>query len=328
MKLNNFLLVLLLILCSALLFVFFQNGSNDNGDKKYYETSAKYYRIFSLYIPDELTFAGEKVPLEKYYVRERLERELYAVAFWHSRTNLILKRSSRYFPVFKPIFDTHSIPYDFFFLAMAESELSQPVSPAGAAGMWQFLKATAIQYGLEVNDEVDERYHVEKSTHAACKYLREAYLKFNSWTLAAASYNMGAARIPQLMKEQQTDSYFDLVLPEETSRYVYRILAFKIIWENPRQYGFFLRNKDLYYPIPVNTLTVDSAITDLASFAAQQNVPFLVLKEHNQWLRKNALKNIAKKQYLIEIPVSVNYNDIMKDIADPDVLMNDTIVFR
>jgi membrane-bound lytic murein transglycosylase D len=310
--------------------MFFKNSPSDNGqgDKTYYETSSRQYRIFSLMIPENLTFAGEKVPVEKFYVRERLERELLAVAYWHSRTMLILKRSTRYFPVFQSIFQKHGIPDDFMFLAMAESELSFPVSPAGAAGMWQFLKATAIQYGLEVNDEIDERYHVEKSTDAACRYLKESYGKFSSWTLAAASYNMGPARIPALMEEQGVESYYDLILPEETMRYIYRILAFKIIWSNPRQYGFYLRNWDLYYPVPVTYVEVDTAISNLAVFAREHHTNLMVLKELNPWLRKSSLKNVGKKKYSIALPETVDYVEIMKEVDEPSHLMNDTISIR
>jgi len=310
--------------------MFFKKTPQDNikGDKTYYEIASRQYRVFSLMIPEDLTFAGEKVPVEKFYVRERLERELFAVTFWHSHTMLILKKSARYFPVFQPIFNKHEIPSDFMFLAMAESELAFPVSPAGAAGMWQFLKGTAVQYGLEVNDEIDERYHVEKSTDAACRYLKESYGRFNSWTLAAASYNMGSARIPALMSEQGVDSYYDLVLPEETMRYLYRIIAFKIIWSNPKQYGFYIRNSDLYYPVPVQYIEVDSAITSLASFAKDHNINLLVLKELNPWLRKTSLRNVNKKKYSIAIPETVDYEQIMKAVVEPALLMNDTVSIR
>jgi membrane-bound lytic murein transglycosylase D len=330
MKLNNVLLIVLIIFISFFLFMFFKFKTPDNGkgDHVYYETALKSYRIFNLYVPDSLEFANEPVPLNQYYVRERLERELFAVAFWHSRTFLILKRSARYFPVFKNIFDEYGIHQDFMFLAMAESELSFPVSPAGAAGMWQFLKSTAIQYGLEVNDEVDERYHVEKSTHAACKYLTDAHRQFKSWTMAAAAYNMGASRIPAAMREQKVESYYDLMLPEETMRYLYRILAFKIIWHNPKQYGFILRNTDLYYPIPLKNIEVDTSISDLSDFAHQHHTNLLVLKDLNPWLRKNTLKNNSKKKYLISVPLTTDYEVIMKDVENPSRLMNDTITIR
>ena len=309
--------------------MFFKAKVNDNEkrDAIYYETSLNHYRIFNLKIPEGLTFAGESVPLDKFYVRERLERELLAVAFWHSRTMLILKRSARFFPVFEPIFKEHGIPKDFMFLAMAESELGFPVSPAGAAGMWQFLKATAIQYGLEVNDDVDERYHVEKSTHAACKYIRDAHRQFSNWTLSAAAYNMGAARIPGAMKDQQVESYYDLIFPEETMRYIYRILAFKIIWENPRQYGFYLRNTDLYYPVSVTYKEVDTTISNLSDFAIQNNTNLLVLKELNPWLRKNTLKVIPGKKYKIAIPNSTDYEKLIQSVSNPSGLMNDTVKF-
>lgn len=330
MKINNILLFVFISLLSIFLFMFFKYKADDNGkgDKVYYETALKNYRVFNLLIPDNLEFAGEPVPLNKYYVRERLERELFAVAFWHSRTFLILKRSARYFPVFTEIFDEYDIPKDFMFLAMAESELSFPVSPAGAAGMWQFLKSTALQYGLEVNDEVDERYHVVKSTHAACKYLKDAHRQFKSWTMAAAAYNMGASRIPAAMRDQKADSYYDLILPEETMRYLYRILAFKIIWQNPKQYGFILRNTDLYYPVPVKKIEVDTSIADLSDFAQLHNTNLLVLKDLNPWLRKNSIKNNSKKKYVIDVPLTTDYDVMMKDVENPSRLMNDTITIQ
>ncbi len=330
MKIYNILLTVFIILVSFLILMFFRLKSADNerGDKMYYETASKDYRVFNVLIPDSLTFADELVPLNRYYVRERLERELFAITFWHSRTFLILKRSTRYFPVFENIFKEHGIHEDFMFLAMAESELSFPVSPSGAAGMWQFLKATAIQYGLEVNDEVDERYHVEKSTHAACKYLNDAFRQFQSWTLAAAAYNMGASRIPAAMRDQRVDSYYDLILPEETMRYIYRILAFKIIWHNPKQYGFILRNADLYYPVPCKSVFVDSTVSDLTEFAHQHNTNLMVLNELNPWLRKNALKNNSRKKYEILVPLTTEYEEIMKDVEHPSQLMNDTIFIR
>jgi membrane-bound lytic murein transglycosylase D len=330
MKTNRFLLVALIVLCAGLLFMFYEHKPDDNGkgDDVYYETAMKQYRVFNLKIPDNLTFAGEPVPVDRYYVREKLERELFAITFWHSRTILILKRSPRYFPVFRPVFEKHGIHSDFMFLAMAESELSFPVSPAGAAGMWQFLKTTAQQYGLEVSNDVDERYHVEKSTHAACKYLKDAFRQFQSWTMAAAAYNMGAARIPAAMKEQGVDSYYDLVLPEETMRYMYRILAFKIIWENPSQYGFFLRNTDLYYPVPVQYLEVDTSISDLSAFALRHQTNFLVLKDLNPWLRSKSLRNVSRKKYEIAIPTTTDYSTIMNDVKHPGRLMNDTLEFQ
>jgi membrane-bound lytic murein transglycosylase D len=330
MKRNSLLLILLLIVSSLFLMMFFTPKPDDNirGDKLYFETAERQYRIFSLMVPDSLTFAGEPVPVDKFYVRERLERELLAVSFLHSRTMLVLKKSARYFPVFWKIFQQHGIHSDFMFLAMAESELSFVVSPSDAAGIWQFLKGTAQHYGLEVNDDVDERYHVEKSTDAACRYLKDAYARFNSWTMAAAAYNMGATRIPGAIEEQKVDSYYDLILPEETMRYVYRILAYKLVWENPVRYGFILRNADLYYPVPVKNVEVNTSVPSLAEFAVEHNTNLLVLKDLNPWLRKATLKNNSAKKYQISVPLENDWQTIMKDVKYPARLMNDTIEIR
>ncbi len=330
MNVNKLLITIILLLGCVILLMFFKTlpSGNDRGDSQYYDAAMREYRIFSMKLPEKLTFAGEPVPVEKYYVRERLERELLAVAYWHSRTMIVLKRSARYFPVFHKIFKQQGIHPDFMFLAMTESELAQVVSPSNAAGIWQFLKVTALHYGLEINDEVDERYHVEKSTEAACKYLKDAYKQFNNWTMAAAAYNMGSTRIPATIEEQKNSSYYDLVLPEETMRYVYRILAYKIIWENPRQYGFILRNADLYYPVPVKQVEIDTSVFSLSDFAVQNNTNLLVLKELNPWLRKNSLRISSGRKYLITVPLETDYNVIMKNIEHPSRLLNDTIEIR
>lgn len=330
MKLNKLLFSVILLLCCVIFLMFFRNmpSDNDRGDSRYYETALREYRIFNLKLPEKLTFAGEPVPLEKYYVRERLERELLAVAYLHSRTMMVLKKSARYFPVFRKVFQQHGIHPDFLFLAMTESELSFVVSPSGAAGIWQFLKGTALHYGLEVNDIVDERYHVEKSTDAACRYLKDAYGQFSSWTMAAAAYNMGSTRIPATIEEQKQSSYYDLLLPEETMRYIYRILAYKIVWENPRQYGFILRNADLYYPVPVKQIEIDTSIADLAEFAVQHNTSLLVLKELNPWLKNNYLRNFSGKKYSIAVPLETDYKALLKNIEQPSRLLNDSIVIR
>jgi len=327
MKVHSAILICI-VFCLSIIFFFFviPDKKSRESDTKYFEYALKNYTVFTAYIPDSLSFAGERVPLEKYYVRERLERELLSIMYLHARTMLVLKRSQRFFPIFDRVLTEHGIPKDFRYLAMTESELTQAVSPAGATGIWQFLKNTAIEYGLEVTNEIDERYHVEKSTIAACKYLQNAHKRFQSWTLAAAAYNMGASRIPGMLQAQQVESYYDLVMLEETNRYVYRILAYKLIYEHPRQYGFILRNKDLYYPIPCMKITIDTVINDLALFAVKHNSNLLLLKEHNPWIRTNRLPNPKRKSYEISLPISVLHKDIQ--INEPtNQLLNDTLSF-
>lgn len=258
--------------------------------------------IFAIPIPEKLDFGGEEVPLQYFDVRESLDRELHVNTFWHSQTVLLLKRSNRYFPIIEPILKKNNIPDDFKYLAVAESGLTQAVSPAKAAGIWQILEGTAKEFGLEVNKEVDERYHIEKSTEVACQYLKKAYEKYGTWTMAAASYNFGMNGITKQIDRQDSNSYYDMVLGEETGRYVYRILALKVIFENPKQYGFFLDSTDLYPPLEYTEVKVDSTITSIASFARQYGVNYKLIKLFNPWLRENYLPIKQGKSYLIKIP--------------------------
>lgn len=249
-----------------------------------------------------MEFAGEKVPYADFEVRERVDREILGNTFSHSRTLLVLKRAGRWFPVIVPILKKNGLPEDLKYVAVIESDLSNAVSPAGASGFWQFMKATGPEFGLEVTEEVDERYHLEKATEAACQYFKRAYGKFNSWTLAAASYNMGMAGVSKRVEEQKQNSYYDLDLNSETSRYVARILAMKSIFENPEAYGFHIGNSDLYPPIPSTTLLVSTPIADLNAFAMENGTTLKMLKELNPWLRKNTLTNAKGKSYTIRIP--------------------------
>jgi hypothetical protein len=271
-------------------------------DNTYKGSFLEDYRVYSLVIPDELSFAGEEVPLQLTDVHEKLDREMHVNTYWQSNTLLYLKRSNKWFPVIEPILKENNIPDDFKYLALIESGLTQVVSPAGAAGFWQFMKATGKEYGLEVNSEVDERYHIEKATVAACKYLQEAYDKYGSWTLAAAAYNMGMNGLDNQLERQQVDNYYDLLLNEETARYVFRILAAKEILNQPATYGFTFRNKDLWEPIATTTVTVDSSVSDWADFAGEQGINYKVLKNLNPWLRQSYLKNTAGTAYQIKIP--------------------------
>lgn len=255
----------------------------------------------------KMDFSGEEVPTYIADVQERLDREMITNINYHTNTTLVLKRANKVFPIIEPILEKYGIPDDFKYLAVIESSLVNAVSPAGARGVWQFMPATAKEKGMEVTEEVDERYHLEKSTEAACKYLLSAKQKFGSWTLAAASYNGGMAGISNKMDEQGVSDYYDLLLTEETSRYVFRILALKEIMKNASKYGFSIANEALYYDIPTRKITVDTTISNLAHFAKTQGINYKILKLHNPWLRDKKLTNPSRKKYEIEIPTS-GYN--------------------
>ncbi len=256
----------------------------------------------SQYFPTSVDFSGEKAPLQISDVRERLDRELLVNANLHSATILIMKRANRAFPVIEPILKQYGVPDDFKYLAVIESALTNAVSVAGAKGVWQFMPETAKEKGMEVNDVVDERYHLQKSTEGACKYLVKAKEKLGSWTLAAASYNGGMGGLSRKLEEQRVSSYYDLMLTDETYRYVFRILALKEIMKNPALYGFDVSKDELYENIPTKKIEVDSSITDLATFAKTQGINYKILKIHNPWLRDKKLDNPTKKKYQIEIP--------------------------
>ncbi len=252
----------------------------------------------------QMDFAGEEVPTYMADVQERLDKEMITNMNYHTNTTLVLKRANKVFPVLEPILAKYGIPDDFKYLAVIESSLVNAVSPAGARGVWQFMPLTAKEKGMEVSDQVDERYHLEKATEAACKYFLSAKEKFGSWTLAAASYNGGIGGIKSKMEEQQVDNYYDLLLTEETSRYVFRILALKEIMKNAANYGFSIPKEALYYPIATKKIVVDSTITNLAQFAKSQGVNYKILKLHNPWLRDKMLLNASGKKYEIEIPTT------------------------
>ena len=252
----------------------------------------------------KMDFSGEEVPTFMADVQERLDKEMITNMNYHTNTTLVIKRANKVFPIIEPILAKYGVPDDFKYLAVIESSLVNAVSPAGARGVWQFMPETAKEKGMEVSDEVDERYHLEKSTEAACKYLLKAKEKFGSWTLAAASYNGGMNGISKKMEEQQVENYYDLLLTEETSRYVFRILALKEIMSHANKYGFNIPKEALYYSIPTKKIVIDSSITDLAKFAKTQGVNYKILKIHNPWLRDKKLTNISGRKYEIEIPTS------------------------
>lgn len=254
-------------------------------------------------LPSDIDFAGEKTPLTISDVRERFDRELTVNVNLHATTELVIKRANRVFPVIEPILKKNGVPDDFKYLAVIESGLVNVTSPSGAKGIWQFMPETAKQMGMEVNDVVDERYHLEKSTELACQYLLKAKAKFGNWTMAAASYNGGMNGMDRFMEAQKVSDYYDLLVNEETSRYVFRILALKEIMQNQQKYGYALPTEILYPLIPTKKIEVTANIVDLATFAIEQGINYKILKIHNPWLRDKKLDVLPGKVYVIEIPL-------------------------
>ena len=294
----------LISLATFLIFAVQDAPSDENLETKIFND----YNVYALNVPDDLEFANEPVPLKDPEVFERMDRELLVNTYWQSNGLLMFKRANKYFPIIEPILKKYGIPDDFKYLAVIESGLTNAVSPAGARGFWQILKITARENGLEVNTNVDERYHLEKSTEVACKYLLRAKERFGTWTLAAASYNAGIAGIGKRLKSQNVDTYYDLLLGEETGRYIFRILALKEILNAPEKYGFNFRQKDLYKYIPTYKVSVDTVVTDFVKFSERFGITYKILKTHNPWLREPHLNNKSRKQYYIEIPEKGYYD--------------------
>lgn len=262
-------------------------------------------------IPDEAVFAGQKTDLERYDLRERMDRELMAFTYMHSTTMLLIKRANRFFPVIEPILKENNIPDDFKYLMVIESNLNTLArSSAGAAGLWQFMQATGRERGLEVNTNIDERYHVEKATQAACKYLNESYGRYGDWLTVAAAYNAGNGRIGGELQKQLATKAIDLWLVEETSRYMFRVMAAKMVLEHPQEYGFLLKKEQLYPPLAYKEVKVTTAIADLAQFAKTNGVTYAQLKDANPWLRGTSLENKSGRTYILKIldKEGMNYN--------------------
>lgn len=254
-------------------------------------------------IPNKVSFAGENIPLDRYDLRERMDRELMSFTYMHSTTMLTIKKANRYLPIIEPILRQQGVPDDIKYLAIIESNLNTLAkSPAGAAGMWQFMQTTGRQYGLEVNNNIDERYNIEKATVAACKYLKEAYEKYGNWLSVAASYNAGQARITSELSKQQTEKATDLWLVEETSRYMFRLLAAKEVFTNPQRFGFLLKREELYPVMKYDEVTVTTGIDTLATFAKQHGISYRELKDANPWLRQDFLQNKSGRTYVLKIP--------------------------
>jgi membrane-bound lytic murein transglycosylase D len=262
--------------------------------------SARINQVYKL--PEIVTFAGEKMPLTNFDTRESLEREILISAYRHSSTILIIKKANRYLPLIEKILKKNNIPDDFKYLAAAESEYSNMVSPVGATGFWQIMPETGKEDGLEVNAVIDERYDVEKSTQFACDYILKSYAKYGNWTMTAASYNGGRAGVDDQIEIQHQNNYYDLLLNEETARYIFRVVAYKLIITNPAEYGFNIGKDDLYPELKYYEVKVDSAVADLSAFAEKFGTNYKILKFLNPWLRKPFLTPKPNKEYLIKIP--------------------------
>jgi hypothetical protein len=288
--------VLFIILCAVTFLTVIgatikPTATEETGEIPFIDTSRDYW------------LAGERVPVENFDVLERFERELLVNVYRHSATIMILKRSTRHFPVIESILKENGIPEDFKYLAVAESDLLNATSPAGAKGYWQFMKGTAEDYGLEVSDDVDERNHLEKSTLAACRHIQSLKNRFGSWALAAAAYNMGASALSKEMELQKASRFYDLNLSEETNRYVFRILAFKEIMSQPEKYGFKIPRTHYYKPLSEYAIAnVDTSIVSLGDFAKENKTSYRLLKVYNPWLRNRSLSVKTGRNYDIKIP--------------------------
>ena len=297
-------LVGLLSLCALFVNAFQEAPTDENFETKLVND----YNVYALQVPDKLDFAGEAMPLNSPDILERMDRELLVNTYWQSNGLLMFKRAKKYFPIIEPILAKYNVPNDFKYLAVIESGLTNAVSPAGARGVWQIMPATGRENGLEVNNNVDERYNLEMATEVACKYLLKSKEELGSWTLAAAAYNAGTAGVSRRLKEQNVKEYYDLLLGEETGRYMFRIVALKEILSNPDKYGFNFREKDLYSPVPTHKIEVDTPIIDFTKFAESHGINYKILKLHNPWLREDHLNNKSRKQYFIDIPEDGYYN--------------------
>lgn len=273
------------------------------------------YAVKPFTLPDTVTFAGEKMPLENFDTRESLEREILISAYRHSSTILIIKRANRYLPMIENILRKNGIPEDFKYLVAAESEYANVISPAGATGFWQIMAQTGKEQGMEINQVVDERYDIEKSTQFACDYFRKSYEKYGNWTMVAASYNGGRSGLDLQIDIQGQKNYYDLLLNEETARYIFRVVAYKLIINDPGRYGFNITKDDLYPEMKYFEVNIDTAIPDFSEFAARFNTNYKMLKTLNPWLRKPYLTPRPNKAYTIKIPA-----EGMRNIEKPGIL--------
>lgn len=320
-KLSIIAIVLSTLTLSVQIFIFATGKTND--DEIYTQALKNDYRIYSPVLPDTIKFAGELVPMDVYYVREALDREILSNMYWHTNTILNMKRAYRHFPVIEPILKKHGVPSDLKYLAVIESGLLNVTSPAKAQGYWQFIKATGKKYGLEITDEVDMRNSLEASTEAACKFLKALYAQFGSWTLAAAAYNCGENGLQRQINLQSVNNYYDLRLNSETARYVYRIVAVKLIMQDPQSYGFNLRYKDMYPQILYRTVELKGQNVDLYDFAKDNGTTYKMLREMNPWLITNKLVNKENKTYIVKLPIE--NGTLLKNIRKSDDMKSELV---
>jgi hypothetical protein len=292
--------VIMLLLSAGFVFTLLVSAVDRQPESFDYEESAPAAASWAL--PETVSFAGEEMPLQNFDTRESLDRELNATAYRHGSTLLTIKRAGRYFPEIEKILAENGIPDDFKYLACAESDLSNVVSPAGATGFWQIMESTGREFGLTINKEVDDRYNLEKSTLFACSYFKKAYERYGSWTMAAASYNNGFSGLSEQVGIQKETNYYDLLLNEETARYIFRIVALKLVMSDPSGYGFNVTDLDLYPPVAYRDVTVDSAVTSFEQFARHFATNYKILKFLNPWLRKPYLTNSSGREYIIRVP--------------------------
>ena len=295
-------------LLASLILIFMSSGTSDSATasaepESYLQGSEAIKQDIRVpVLPESISFAGEEAPLQYFDVREALHRELTSLCYLHGTMLYILRLDGRYGATIKKVLKEEGIPEDFYYLCVTESMLQPLVSPANAAGYWQFLAATAREYGLVVNNEIDERYHVEKSTRAAAVYLKKAYAEFGTWTLAAASYNTGIKNVKDRIAIQSLSDYYEMQFVEETSRYVFRILAHKLIMTNPADYGFIIGKDELFPELEYKEVTVTGSVDNWSAFAAEHNTNFKILKMYNQWIRSNKLDNTQRKTYIVQVP--------------------------
>lgn len=302
MKKNHYLII---IGCTSLLLALATcwMSSKDEGSNPQSKQRVVLSQTCSVGVPESVSFCGQEIALDRYDLRERFDREINVLTYFHASSMLLIKRANRYFPIIEPILKKHQVPDDFKYLAVIESSLDvRAYSPAKAAGLWQFLVQTGKEFGLEINDQIDERYHVERSTEASCRYLLSAYKEFGNWMDVAASYNGGMSRIKTELSRQNVSTAFDLLLVEETSRYMFRILAAKEMFANPSLYGFVLKREDLYPPIRTKDVEIKEDVEDFALFAKNYDTDYFQLKNFNVWLRDRGLKTKGKT-YTVQIPV-------------------------
>ena len=288
---------------TVLLFVSFRSTDESTSNENPNNDRMLPQEIRSVDVNKAYSFAGEKVPMDNFDAVERLDRELLVNSYWHSSTVLNIKSASRYFPIIEPILAKNGVPDDLKYLAVIESNLRNVTSPAGAKGIWQIMKPTGLQYGLEINGEVDERYHIEKSTEAACKLLKDYHDEFGDWTLAAAAYNMGITRMRKTLAEQKAATYYDINLNAETSRYIFRILAVKEILTAPEAFGFFIEEDELYAPLEYTTEEVVESVPSWGEWAQEHGISYRMLKVYNPWLVDGKLTCSGKKVYQVKLPV-------------------------